>query len=649
MESVKQQQGVASIAEQLRAKGMVKAADSLMANSAAPSTGSISISDPAQPVRAGSISIANLSPDAIATSISMDDTQASAVLSVKNAPDRMLGPARLRTGQGLEAVRPTDWEDINIDVSGVTPNIDSPELYDAIPDWRNKLPEERSFLLGQAKQGTPLSTAVTQYNTMKQEKLQMSITENMFQSMGLSSVEEEGFMQVGVDGNGAPVYARPELANDVNVETGKQLADSLGSVMYAVGVFGNPKDLNQYSAISAQAADPEYHNRLTELYKNKNIEGFIGELGGIDRVGYVGASLFNKWGNLSPAQKSLAIATAKIQGYTFSNGAGIADTPVAEEFPDSPLFSVREAISLVGKGVNVVPMAKKWGQYLTLADGMLGRPESVDEIADAMQGIASLGFGASAQAVPVNQEQLAAMNATPSPNYGVGALRVGSGVITPQGYLAVRLMGEDKIIIPEENADTSVIDAPEVASRNAGEVYKNWSKNDVKQTEGVVGGSALVAGANKLGVFNPTAYGAAITESTYKNVKPWAYPGDLETVTKTAGVTLERLKNGLSNKEIDKKGVAYTTKGPLTKDTFGAVMTAMRREYANSGITSKEEAYQLSSQGYAEGRFTELDTVTHQRAADMVFDKAGYSVARRIVPGKNAGIRIALNKASGAK
>ena len=59
---------------------------------------------------------------------------------------------------------------------------------------------------------------------------------------------------------------------------------------------------------------------------------------------------------------------------------------------------------------------------------------------------------------------------------------------------------------------------------------------------------------------------------------------------------------------------------------------------------NKEQAYQLANQAFAEGRFSAIDVVSAQRAADMVYDDTGYYVASNFSGGVNDGLFLSMKR-----
>jgi hypothetical protein len=83
----------------------------------------------------------------------------------------------------------------------------------------------------------------------------------------------------------------------------------------------------------------------------------------------------------------------------------------------------------------------------------------------------------------------------------------------------------------------------------------------------------------------------------------------------------------------------------MTEENYNKTMQNQRAMYAQSGIKSKADGYQLANQAYAEGRISELELVQSHQSLNMVFDNGSYGQAQKLMGGRNAGIAAVSGKA----
>jgi hypothetical protein len=129
------------------------------------------------------------------------------------------------------------------------------------------------------------------------------------------------------------------------------------------------------------------------------------------------------------------------------------------------------------------------------------------------------------------------------------------------------------------------------------------------------------------------------------------YTNDLDYASGMAGSALSRLLSGGVAKNIDQLGSQLGNAGlgnvgfkaEMTQGNFDKVMANQRAFYAQSGIKSKADAYQLINQGFAEGRWDESQTVAMQQAANMMYDKDGFKTAQSLMGGRWKGIEVAAS------
>lgn len=605
-------------------------------------------------------------------------TEGNRLLALKKQgveiPDELLGPAYLTKGRSKEELIRGDLapDFVGLDENGTWVNNrfatsrDENDLYafdkwgaaaffELFPDWLKMSEDERYTIAAAAKgnehHGTfdinnkdELLQLRDQLKAGQVQAQQAQAAMKMLTSIGVSDEPGKGLASTGVDTAGRDVYADKALANNTNIYQGAPIPQAVAGISIASGV-NKPEDLEVFQEYNNFVQTPENFTLLDDHHAKDDPEGFLSVLGPKEKVGQTGYALYEKWGTLSPAQKSIGVASAKLQGLTFRDGTDIYTKNTAEPVPGVPNLTVADVLKLSSAQINVVPLSRDWKNYSLTQDAVGGSMQSANDIAQSMFAMGMLGYGEDGVAVSPQMSGIGKIAYTPYPQYGIGAIGISNAVQVPPGYVSIGQSNGQNIVAPQDNADTSVMIAPAVTSEAALKVYKNWSKEGIKQDRGQEGGSAYVSGLNKLGVYNPEGVGAMMVYNTQGHSVDQKFGIDgLPLIVSMMGINMGRLLSGESTPDIDKKYDKYKTVGPITQGGFNDVAVAMRREYALNNIVSKEQAYQLANQAFAERRYSPIDLLTSHRISDMVFDPLGYTTARSFIRGKDKGMFIGVKR-----
>lgn len=470
----------------------------------------------------------------------------------------------------------------------------------------------------------------------------------ILQTAGISRQSTPGAIQVGFDFRGKPVYSDAKLANSKDTSTGAQVAAIAGIALGSMNAFKDFGEATAFMKIGDKAHDAAFHSELDNARAAEDPKAFKALVGSVapdfDHTGtdFTAYKLYENWNNLSPAQKSLAITGAGIQGFKFSDGQTFATKKLTPAIPGVPQMSVAQGLALAQKGVNVSPAVRKWNQIAAIQDTMF-TPKDAKDVVGTAAGLNLLGFDMEGKAVNTTAERMSQGGLEPAPHYGVGAATIPAGVGLPNGYSEVGKINGRTIVVPSPNKGTALVKAPDVASSGASKIYRSWKSeggSSPRQEKGVVGGSALAGGLDAMTNSNPYSLGAVITNASLYNTPLAKDASDLAHTTYLTGVSLHRLLNGNTEKSTDERGKDLMVDGPFTEENFLSTMKNIRGEYSRNGIASKEIGYQLANQGYAEGRFNESELVALHRSLDMAFDDNGYVLAQKLSTGKNKGLEI---------
>lgn len=357
---------------------------------------------------------------------------------------------------------------------------------------------------------------------------------------GISSQQYPGFEAAGVDSSGRPVFSNAALASSSNAQAGATLASTADNVLRPLGVFEGGEGLNR---IAETAGDVSFIAQLTDLQQRGDMKGFVetavnGMVGPISKgvsgdpqnqagvtSAFTAYNLAQNWERMSPAQKSLGLATLGIQGYKFGTGENLAEkvipgTKIAGTMP----LKVGQALAMFQAGYNVYSMVKNWDQLNTLQK-VAGGAGTAASVANAARQMGLLGSGTQGAAVAANASQLTAAGFQAAPSMGIGAISGPATSAIPSGYVSVGTSATgDVVAIPAANAPSATAaQAGSLLGTVAGvtsfalgaqQVYKNWGTGGkAGAVNGALGGSAMAGGLYALGATNPFLLGGVVAVS----------------------------------------------------------------------------------------------------------------------------------------
>lgn len=536
----------------------------------------------------------------------------------------------------------------------------------------------------------------------------------------------------GVDKAGKPVYVNKTLAQSTDTSAGSRVAGAVKQILDPTGVFSREdattmdkiiqasKDAALIAQLTAQAQAGDkkgFINTLLGAVKQPTIEAITKDPKSQDglNTAFTAYQLFSNWDRMSPAQKSISIASLGIQGYKFASGENLAAKHIITPSKGNPGLTVGQGLQLFQAGYNVYSLVDNWDQYNTLSK-IAGTTGSAASVANLAQQFGLLGAGTNGAAVAgVTPAVLAQAGATAAPSYGVGAISVASEAALPSGYTAIASEGGKVIGIPSANAGsaavpntfagtlTNIAGGAAIAA-GAYQIYKGWGTGGEKGAlNGALGGSAMAAGLYTLGATNPFLLGGIVAASALSGliktgkhegqVKRDAvrsrfqdigligkdynvtladgstydigvdgrgnmrgdryaydvdYENDLAFSAAMGGIALSRLVSGGTATETDQMGgylgnaaISNISSKEFTPENYNKAMQNMRAMYAQAGVSSKEIAYQLANQAYAEGRIDEFALTQAHQAANMIFDPNSFEMAQRLMSGRNQGVQAA--------
>lgn len=360
-------------------------------------------------------------------------------------------------------------------------------------------------------------------------------------TLGFSTKPEKGYIPAGYGQDGKPIYVKASLANSKNINAGKEKTLALTDFLKSVKVLDNDK-ASTLQQIGAIASDANTILSLTEAASNKDFKSFANTLANATkrplseyysdnpkeqaqlRAGITAAQLFTMWDRMSPAQKSLGVATLGIEGYEAATGQKLGNIQIIKPEGGMPGITVGQAFSLANTGYNVYSLMNNWKDMNTIQRAVGGTMTAAN-IAETARSLNLLGTGSTGAVVPgVTASSLAAAGFTPAPALGVGAIVGASGASVPAGYTAVASSANGGVIaVPTANMSTTAINAGGMSVAEGGSSAVGG---------GVASGGGAEAGATTLGqVTGPISIAAGV----YTIAKNWGAGGAKGALTSGMG------------------------------------------------------------------------------------------------------------------
>lgn len=103
------------------------------------------------------------------------------------------------------------------------------------------------------------------------------------------------------------------------------------------------------------------------------------------------------------------------------------------------------------------------------------------------------------------------------------------------------------------------------------------------------------------------------------------------------GTPIDQFAGQLANASLGQVGYGQD----MTLENYNYVRDNVRGFYFKQGVQTKEDAYALANQMFAEGRVTESDYIGMQQGINMVFDEESFDTAQVLMSGRNKGLQVA--------
>lgn len=494
---------------------------------------------------------------------------------------------------------------------------------------------------------------------MKKEVMQKieRISSGILELAGIFATENQTTTYAGVSRTGADVFTSKALASSPDITLGAQLIFALAGFVAPFNVLSKKED-EALKRAAKDITDRRLYAVLDKLYQDQKGDTFAATLikaagAPVDsRLSIVCAvKVYDHWGVMSPAQKSMVIAAMGIQLHKTPEGGPVCDLVIVSG--EGLSFKVQDALNMLQAGKNAYPLVDNWDQIYRLLKVYNDKP-TIESMIDFATSHNLLGRSQNGAAVPgVSPDAIKQAGGKPAPQYGVGALATPKGTPPPPGYASAADMPGGSIVVPNANADSAVgAFAGSLVGTKAGKdgisgdatrTYSKWNKADAKGVDkGSLGGSALVAGLTNLKSLNPYLYSAMVAFLARYSHGRIDSSNKAQYGASLAGIALARIVSGKSEEKADRDGVAVAQAvHSSAPDDFAKLQINIRAAYANFGVSSKADAYQLSNQAFAEGRVNESDLVAMQEIYNVVYDKDGLGTLGKLLQGMDKGLQIA--------
>lgn len=459
-------------------------------------------------------------------------------------------------------------------------------------------------------------------------------TKAALDTVGISDTEQDGFLPAGFDTKGKQVYTNPALASSNDPQLGKGLTNQVSTLMDRLGVFkDDPKAAEQLRTQGDTVTDPALYDSLNTARKAGSYSDFVNTMSKVfnvsqdEDVAYTNYKMYENWPLMSQGQKSLALATIGSQSLRDSNGQRIANKNITPDVPGAPSMTVSEGMVLQGQGINAGAAVNNWRQYADLQESIYPA-ETATEVVMTGDDNKALGYGMAGREVALRKETFDGIQATPQPQFGIGALSIPNTSMVPDGYNTVYKDDKGKVIIPASNEGTSIVGNMATAFPASKEVYKNWNPKDAKGQRGADGGSALTGALSRMAKINPHSLSAISLAGVIKG-------NDKDSLQLVSDLVAQSGIIASTGKAPTKVDGMPTDGKQFNRNNHDEMMKAYRAQMSSQGIPNAEVGYYLLNQAWSEGRITESQLIASQRAIDMTFNTNSYNLAQRMLLGKS--------------
>lgn len=482
-------------------------------------------------------------------------------------------------------------------------------------------------------------------------------------TLGLTALGLKGFKFATGESLGAKTLIKPTYGKDGKLNSpGLNVGQALNLMSAGVNVYGLMKDWNQLNTLQKLTFGTGTAAQVAQTAKSM---GLLGSGTANAAVPGVTAQTLQAAGWSSTPHLGVGAITTKAgssipNGYVQVSQSGdtVVAVPASTQLSSSPFAATVQGLGAVAMGAGAIQSYQQGNEGMAAVQGV---------------GAGALAYGA-----------YGAATGTPATIGGVSAGAIGGGVAVAAGaqmvYKGWGQGGKEGAIngaaggtavaagMYAMGATNPYLLAAVVAFSVASNTMKTGKGEAQVERDGVRGfwekqgfskdhkvtladGSQFDVGVDGHGNQHEFAHPEKLpkgAENRTLSAYDVDYTNDLDYSAAIGATTLSRLLAGQKGTNIDQLGGQLTNAAianighgkEMSKENFATSMSNLRAFYAQGGIKSKQDAYALINQGFAEHRWDESDMVGMQQAANMVFD-SDFNNAQRLMEGRMRGVEVA--------
>lgn len=199
----------------------------------------------------------------------------------------------------------------------------------------------------------------------------------------------------GFDKAGNSVYMTSALRGSTDISLGQKFIQTMKGVIDPTGAFDEGSDADSFEKIGVLSNNVQTILGLDQAIQGGDTKGFVSQIANLfnttiqkqfdDPQNQAGVgtafsayNLASYWKQMSPAQKSLGLASLGMNAYKFGTGENLADKVLAGGTNGHPELTLGDTLGYIQTGVNGYDLVHNWDQYSTVQKVIRGGKTAVD-------------------------------------------------------------------------------------------------------------------------------------------------------------------------------------------------------------------------------------------------------------------------------